>query len=461
MSISPELIRQEVACLHRFIEPIIRMCSDLRDDYPVYSSPSREFFVYIQNLGNETLRFLEAFPENVLRDSRTTSSKRQKLQSLKAAWEHLHQYVRPALDADSLHLPTPLITALHDSLHEFNNWREYRFTLFHTAEANYFEIPAEMARETANRIAALIGGTKFPQSLGLLGIPYSQGDGCFLNCILAHEIGHFIYQEDVSHTIQAEIDTALDRLVDEIADLDDEDLSFCTEVLRSWTEEVFCDLFAIFLIGPAFSFAFSQLVGASFLIEQPDGQPADFFSFIQTHPSEFSRLQKHQELLNRLGWWEVIKNWKSAFIEVLHRCASGSSLYAVEVVLPVNITQSRFLQCYEEICDYLVKYFADMTSNLVPSVQDFEREAAVISKYLRRAIIPSTIVIEGGYKYPTAVVLLNAGFRFFLEDFTLLLNNIRGENADSIETRSRLMRRLELWLLKALEDSRLLLNQVD
>ena len=62
--------------------------------------------------------------------------------------------------------------------------------------------------------------------------------------------------------------------------------------------------------------------------------------------------------------------------------------------------------------------------------------------------------------HPRPVVLINAGYRFLLEDFSLLLENIEGEKSDLIESRSRLSARLELWLLKALEDHRLLTKQV-
>jgi hypothetical protein len=459
--IPPELVWQEVASLYRFIEPIIKGCADLRDDYPVYTPPSREFFTHIQTLGTETLKFLETFPQKILKDPRTASSKRQKLFSLKAAWEDLHEYVKPALDADSLHLPTPLITALHDRLHENPKWRGYRFTLFHTIEANYFEIPGSGARNTANRIADLIEGTAFPPSLGLLGIPYSQGDGFFLNCSLAHEIGHFIYQEDSSAVIASEIDNTLQRMTDEIGELEEQDTLFCTELLSTWTEEIFCDLFAITQIGPAYAFALSQLIGASFLIGQSDGEPADFYSFTLTHPAEVSRIQAQQKLLDRLGWWQVIKDWKSAPVKVLHRCSTGSALYTVESAFPTGVTQERFLQCHNEMCDYLIDYLMALLPKVNRDVRTFKEQAAAISEYLRRAVVPSTIVIDGKDKYPSSMVLLNAGFRFMLEDLSLLFNNIQESDSSSIEQRSRFIKRIELWLLKALEDCRLLTHQVD
>jgi hypothetical protein len=54
------------------------------------------------------------------------------------------------------------------------------------------------------------------------------------------------------------------------------------------------------------------------------------------------------------------------------------------------------------------------------------------------------------------VVLINAGYMFLLEELPTLLANIENEKSSSVESRSRLSARLELWLLKALEDHRLL-----
>jgi hypothetical protein len=83
-------------------------------------------------------------------------------------------------------------------------------------------------------------------------------------------------------------------------------------------------------------------------------------------------------------------------------------------------------------------------------------QSPIISDYLRRAIVPSTIIAEGRVEHPRPVVLINAGFQFWLENLPLLLTNIKGEPRNSIESRSRIGARLELWLLKALEDYPLL-----
>jgi hypothetical protein len=456
--ISEELVRQEVSELHQFIEPMVRMCSELRADYPVFSDESREFFDHIQKLGNETLTYLLGAPDRILKDTRLSSTKRQSLLDLRYLWENLHEYLRPALDADSLHLPNPLISTLHDRIHETDEWHSYRFTLFHTTEANYLQLPMGIVGTVANDIAALVGGKQFPAGLGHVGMPYSQSDHLFMNCTLGHEMGHFIYQEDVSHDAENKIDSALERMEKEIGELGEDEITFCQKLVSSWIQEVFCDLFAICLIGPAYSFAYSQLVAASMLIGRPRGVPEEFFRFGTDHPADLSRFRNHRKLLEKLGWWQIIRNWSSAPVQILKTCTSYRSKFALEDDLPETVSPNRLLQCYNEVCNWLIGYVPRRVKGCRDHVADFMVQSPIIAQYLQRAIVPSTIIVRRKVVNPSPIVLINAGYEFLLEKLPLLLSNIKGESPNSIESRSRMGTRLELWLLKALEDHRLLVG---
>jgi hypothetical protein len=165
--ISVDAVRQDASQLHSFIEQLVQMCSNLRDDYPVFRDPSIKFFGYIATLGLKTQEYLEGFPAFYAKstDKRAADSKRQKLVSLKTAWETLHNYIKPALDADSLHLPMSLVTAFGDIVNSVDDWRDYKFVLFHTTEANYLQIPSGMARKAANDIAESVDCARFDSNL--------------------------------------------------------------------------------------------------------------------------------------------------------------------------------------------------------------------------------------------------------------------------------------------------------
>lgn len=117
MSTVSETVLHESAALYRFVDSIVRLCADIHE-YPVYTKTSKDFLDHIRLLGDESKGFLQEFPKSTGKNKRTANSKRRKLHTLRASWEVLHEYIKPALDADTLHIPTPLILAIQD---EINN----------------------------------------------------------------------------------------------------------------------------------------------------------------------------------------------------------------------------------------------------------------------------------------------------------------------------------------------------
>jgi hypothetical protein len=457
--LSEDAVLQEAAHLHSFIESLVNLCSDLRDDYPVFAPASERFFAYALELGRKTQQYLEIFPAFYAKskDQRSAHSKLQKLFSLKTAWEALHAFVKPALDADSLHLPSSLITAFEDIVNSVEEWHEYKFILFQTSEANYLQIPSGMAREVANEIAESVGYERFDPTMGLVGIPYSQTSSVFLNCVLPHEFAHFIYQESSDMDLENRLDGVTDATLNH---LDDESLSWCIGQLKSWLEETFCDLMAICMIGPAFSLSLIRLTAATAMVGRPDGEPAVAYGFRDGYPPDAVRLHFHQKLLKRLGWWPLLENWGCSSVRCLEKCATWSPRIIVEGGdVPPEVDPLLLLQSYQTVCEWLIEYCAGHFVGTAETIAAFTAQEPKIAEYLKRAIVPSTIVVDGQEHYPSPVVLLNAGVKFLLEDLSTLIENIAGENAKSVRAHSKIGSRVELWILKAIEDHRLLVRQ--
>ena len=55
--------------------------------------------------------------------------------------------------------------------------------------------------------------------------------------------------------------------------------AFATKIIENWTQEIFCDLFAIRLIGPAFSLALVEMLGMLGFLSRPAS-----VRFNPTHP---------------------------------------------------------------------------------------------------------------------------------------------------------------------------------
>jgi hypothetical protein len=279
-----------------------------------------------------------------------------------------------------------------------------------------------------------------------------------LNCLLPHEFSHFIYQEYADDLVEAQIESFLEKVLGENR-LEPEGLAWCLRELGAWVEETFCDLLAICMIGPAFSLALVQLIAASALVERPDGEPPEPYEFSEGYPADVARLHFHRKLLINLGWWDVIRGWKCSSIQAINKCEIWSPLINIEGCLPDGITQEQLLLCYQNVCDWMLGYCSESFPDVAANVHEYEVQAPIISLYLARAIVPSTIILGEQQLYPNPVVLINAGFYFLLEKLSTLVENIERENPLSVETRSRIGARLQLWVLKAIEDNRLLMRQ--
>ena len=454
------MVRQESAALYRFVESTIRRCSEIHE-YPVYPETSDKFLRHIEELGTKTKEYLESFPEAVEKDSRTASSKRRKLQSLRNGWEAIHEYLEPAIDADSLHVPTSLISALQHEIRSIKDLASLEFTVFHSDRVNYLQLPAGTLKETADLIADITGGKRFPASLGLVGMPYSQSSGFLLNTLLVHEMAHVAYQNVFSADVTTQTDRALEGLESQVGILEERDATIARDTLEHWAEELFCDLLSICLIGPAYSFALIELTGATILVDSPETTLDPFHSFMEYHPAEIARFHTHLMLLRRLGWWKEIENIPSCYIQVLTLSEKKKPDLRIETEVPSDVGDERFLNTFWEVAVWLIDFVIQETPTPANSIKEYRRQSRTICSYLSEAVVPSTIVLNRKRVHPSPVVIINAVFRFYLASIPQLIKNVDKEDHFSVEARSRFTERLELWALKALEDCRLLENQSD
>jgi hypothetical protein len=146
-----------------------------------------------------------------------------------------------------------------------------RFAVLHTNELNYFQIGARDVREFAAGIAMIVpNAPPFPKDMGIIAHPYSQSSSIFLNFALAHEMGHFVFQErreakrilpGIVRSLKASI-KSLKKSTPSM-NLGLRDPEWCRDRVLDWCEEIYCDLFALWLIGPCFTFSFIELFALS------------------------------------------------------------------------------------------------------------------------------------------------------------------------------------------------------
>ncbi|MGO9864539.1 MAG: hypothetical protein ACLPLR_13080 [Terriglobales bacterium] len=461
-------VRHDAASLQRFVDSIASSCQ--RDEeYPCYEDASKKFFKYIHSLGEATKNYLAQFvslldPNLASSDPQDFYSQTQVIRTLRLGWFELHQLVKPALDADTLHVPYPLVRALTSRFRLITGFNQAEFAVLHSTELNYFQMRASYMRERAAEIAAIVpSAPPFPPELGIVAIPYSQSSSLFLNVALAHEMGHFAFQEHdeaskLAPAVLRAIQTAAGRVLLPI------ELAWCKDRVLRWCEEVYCDLFALSLIGPAFSFSFIELFAYSRLAPNlaPGGTTtvpiASESTFRDSHPAAAYRLGEHVRFLQRddVGWWKKIETSSSHYVRLLLDSAA----------LPVTTTTYKFVTQYqykpglEKIA--LDAFFAtanDLSATVkatfagVPSEADvFENQCPLIEEYLSYGVVPSRLVPEDGAYSPSIVSLVNSAYLFYVDHLDTLINKIAGARAECLECRSLWAERVEMWTSKALED---------
>lgn len=478
-----EDVRHDAAALHRFIDSIASGCK-VAEGYPSYAESSTAFFNYISSLAEKTKAYLKQFVDNLdpklaVDDPQDFYDRTQIIRNLRINWFELHELVKPALEADTLHVPYPLVNALISRLRMIKRFEGVRFTVLHTNYLNYFQIGARSMRELAAEIARIVPhAPSFPKKLGIIAHPYSQSSSIFLNFALAHEMGHFVFQEGgKASKIRPTIAKALKKSLKTLKasapglKLGRRDPVWCRDQVLKWCEEIYCDLFALWLIGPCFSFSFIELFALSRLASGTGRTGAappisSLASFKDSHPATAFRIGEHVRFLKskELGWWDKIDvNAKDG---PKNRTNHYLTLMAEAEALPLSTFTFRS-QFKPDLSDVVIDTFfmavrevsrvvKDTFLGVPTEISSFDgqpSERTMIEKYLSFGVVPSRLVFPNGtIKSPNIVALLNAANFFYIERLDLLINQIDDGRPDCLECRAFWAERVEMWTSKALED---------
>lgn len=271
--VSSKQVEHDAASLLRFVDGLIILIRRSQSAR-VYSATSATLLKYLEDLGEATKSFLEAFPKKLPSEERLHQAYLQKLSTIRDGWYTLHQFVKVALDADTLSVPVAFLEALFRRFRSIPIFSAARFAVLHTHDVNYLQISANWMRRRTQQLASLIpGAPEFPGDFGLIGIPYSQSEAVFVNCIIPHEMGHFAYQQGPARgQLEAEYSRSLDSAFGNAAILPDpQERAWWRDRLASWSEEMFCDLIGVRMVGPAYSLALVELLDLGGLLSAEGG----------------------------------------------------------------------------------------------------------------------------------------------------------------------------------------------
>jgi len=290
--------------------------------------------------------------------------------------------------------------------------------------------------------------TSVGRNLVFVEVPYSQGPGLFTNLIIYHELGHFVFDKQTAGRGNAAftqlvraMKTAFDKRLGRIPRASDK--AWAKRVLKNWTVEVFCDLFALRFIGPAFTFALIDFLS---LI----GQGTTDVIFVEEHPAPALRLKVQIERLKRDGWWDAVGDMPSDHVRLSKELASKQNYKFVVSETPVP----RFIEAFLEILPHIQMLVNALTPDPRPAARDFQRQRKQIEKCYSEGVVPSHLVKQGTTESPLQVSILNAAYSFYLTSIPTLMEKMC-HNPARLDKRSELTAKLESWTLKALEDCQL------
>lgn len=289
-------------------------------------------------------------------------------------------------------------------------------------------------------------------------MPYSQSSNLITNTLICHELGHFVFEElSCGSALRSPIDGALKKYLGaSFESAPDRIKDWCRKQLGTWAEEIFCDIFALTLIGPVFSFASIELFSLLGLLDEKES-----LKFSPSHPADACRFKEHLAQLEFLGWWQAVKDVASEHIKLIEELGKKPET-SYQFALDWNPVLGQALK--DAFCDVrgdIQRLVNTMCAGVRSSLDDFRRHNQPVQEYLSRGIVPSALAIRHRLVHPEPVGVINALACFYLSSLSRLIRNApkyyRRRNSDrKVSDRSELTSRLETWGTKAIEDYRLL-----
>jgi len=464
MAALKDQLRQDAASLQQFVASIADHC-ERRSGASAYLEPSERFFAYVIELANSTRAYLAKSLDSTT-DPQDLLDLRSDINVLRAGWRFMHAFVKPVLDADTLRLPTSLVIGLTARLREIPQFSDIEFVVYHTDDFNYFNVKLSVLKPRADNISGLVAGPRFPEKLGLIGIPYSQASSMFMNCLIPHEMGHYAFGElslGLKFKVQIEHEL-ISRLGKQ---LQASERLQIVDRLAFWTEEIFCDLFAVRLVGFCFSLAFVELFDVSTVLDENSvyspTRSLGKTEFLM-YPPDLFRLRQQVGVLKQDKWWDDLQRIDSHYVRTLEAAAAlqEGDFGFVELKNYFTIDPAIVLAAFFAVTPKIFDELDAITADLLLATTGWQTTDRNIALYLQNGIVPSSIRSEvpGSPTIPEPVSLLNASYKFYLEGLTLLIANIEGADVNSNEDRTKWAKKVETWTAKAVEDVMLMTGRL-
>jgi hypothetical protein len=415
--------------------------------YPKWSD---QFLSFCEQTTDATSRHLE----KKLKENANGSTSESFLPTVIHGWELLHTFIKPVLDADNLTVPYPLVHFLTEHIGRLQAVKDAKFVIEISPELNYFQHQHTQLRRAMSFLQPLVSGPPIEQGLGFLAMPCSQSKGLFMNCLLYHEVGHFIAEEIplLSPIKRAQLSKELENSFQkhlEEGGPPQQYLRWAVTTIEELMEELFADLVAVKLIGVAYTLSYMELLR---LVTDLSQEHLKMFSI--DHPADTLRFREQLRILKKDKWFKHGKSlpqWKelNAIAKVSEHEYSVPSDYQDD---------PEMSEVWRILIEHLCKpdRIEDIHGKVDTVLADRENPCELYAKYgreikecLAHGIVPSSRK-TGQIPHPLATV--NGAILFWLSGMEGLYRAASTFSGKNIGDRAFLENRVEMWCLKAIED---------
>jgi hypothetical protein len=441
MQSSQDSLIHEATSLFRLVESIDRFVAEHEGLYS-YTEATQRLFSHVHGQAEYTRKLASEIIERHAHGPGEPELRyRRDLIIQRDLWRTLHTYIKPATDAHSLNLPAPLIQMATEDLRRVPGLESSHIVVLLTPELMYYHNSPQ---------------SNLPSHMVFVEVPYSQGPSFFANLTIYHELGHYVFDRladaDNPRPTFTSLVAAMDHAFAEtFGDLlkTPGNRTWAKRVLDSWTKEVFCDLFALRNLGPAYSFALIDILSLIGLMgEDVEGR------FDEDHPALALRFREQQKCLQKEGWWTSVENMPSEHVSLVARLAAkNESEYFFEYQ---EKEVPLFIDAFLAIVPFIHELAADLTPHSEAAAADFAQYAEQIEECLLHGVVPSSLLAEDRALAPTPVSMINAAYCFYLTGLPRLMDKLDGQRADDLRQRMNWAEKVEAWTVKGVEDSQLM-----
>jgi len=450
-------ILNEYTELYKFVDSLKKNISRSKADHS-YPTWSNQFLEFCEHTADATLNDIEKKQKTQLDfiDKETTQQLISfRLSSIMKGWKLLHAFIKPVLDATTLSVPNSLVHFLSEHIGSLNAVKKAKIVIEIIPQFNYFQDPHTTVRNTMYFLKTVTNSYYKVPKIGFLGLPFSQSESLCLNCILYHEAAHFIAEEAKIFS-----DTMIHKLADELkpdfnTNLGDDYIEqykeWAGKKLGIWMEELFADIVAVKLLGPAYTLAYIKLLQ---LVYELNEKEIRIRTFEIDHPADALRIREQLKILKDDGWKQYLKKEQWNELEKIAGTKDNDYLTPnsndpyMEEEWKILI---KFL-CSSAQIDKIHQLANEWVADRKSPIDLYKNSYKEIRECLEHGIVPSASRKKDYVPHPISII--NEAMFFLLSGMDNLYKIVDNNkiNRSKPKDRALLEKRVEMWCMKAIED---------